>query len=168
MIRTPSAGVATGPMTVPASGDSIMGLGSVVFCPSQHQIDEAVARFVGVPYRHNGRDMDGLDCLGLVVLFYRHFGIEIPDGDGEPIQKNWWVWDPERYIRGILRQGRPAGEPLRALDLVYFAMKPGIVSHAGVMIDTERFIHVLEDHPVMVSRLGSWWRRRFAGARRLI
>src|SRR4029077_19729927 len=36
--------------------------------------------YVGVPYRHNGRDRAGWDCWGLVLAVYRDMlGLELPD-----------------------------------------------------------------------------------------
>lgn len=136
--------------------------------PSRRAIEVAIAAHVGIPYQHGGRGPDGLDCLGLVVLFYRSLGIEVPDGDGNPYSPDWWRSDPGRYLRGIVEHGRPVEGPLQALDFVYFAFTPGLVTHGGIMVDSQRFIHVLEGHSVMVTRLGGWWRRRLAGARRLV
>lgn len=130
-------------------------------------IEEAVRRYVGVPYRHNGRDMNGLDCLGLIWRFYRDMGVYVPDSDGKPIDKEWYKEDPERYIRGILRVGKPVTGRLKPLDLVYFQLK-GVVRHAGIMVSPYTFIHVRENRPVMVSRLSGLWLRAYAGARRLV
>ncbi len=123
-------------------------------------------RYVGIPYRHGGRTRSGLDCLGLVWLVLRDYGIRVPDGDGSPYSPDWFRADPGRYLRGLLAHGEtaPLGE-LRPLDLVYFRMS-GAITHAGVMVDNNRFIHVLEGRSVCVSRLNSMWRRRLAGARR--
>lgn len=137
--------------------------------PDPKQIESVVRELVGVPYIHAGRDpATGLDCLGLVCVFYKRFGIAVPDGDGAPYERDWFRRDPGRYLRGILQHGVPV-EPasLRALDFVYFFMG-GVVAHAGVMVDISRFIHVLEGRSVCVSRLNSMWRRRLAGARRFI
>ena len=100
-------------------------------------IEEAVRRYVGIPYRHNGRDMDGLDCLGLIWRFYRDMGVYVPDSDGKPIDKDWFKEDPERYIRGILRVGQPVTGRPKPLDLVI--QLKGVVRHAGIMV----FLHVL-------------------------
>lgn len=135
---------------------------------SRQAIDAAVAAHVGIPYEHNGRGPDKLDCLGLIVSFYRSLGIEVPNGDGAPIEQDWWRLDPGRYLRGLLTIGRPAVPPLRPLDLVYFALRDGVVTHSGVMIDEQRFIHVLEGRRVMVSRLAGFWLRKLRGARRLV
>lgn len=102
-----------------------------------------------------------------MLSVYRAFGIALPDGDGQPIAPDWWQRDPDRYLRGLLQHGEAVSGELRPLDLVYFRIG-GVVRHAGVMVDTQRFIHVLEHRPVMVTRLGSWWSRRLAGARRIV
>lgn len=39
-----------------------------------------VQRYIQIPYKVHGRDFDGCDCLGLVILVCREeFGKEIPD-----------------------------------------------------------------------------------------
>lgn len=135
---------------------------------SRPAIEAAVAEHVGIPYKHNGRGKDGIDCLGLIVSFYCRLGIELPDGDGEPIAADWWKRDPGRYFRGLMAVGRPAEGKLRPLDLVYFALRGNIVTHGGVMVDSQRFIHVLERRSVMVTRLSGWWQSKLVGARRFV
>lgn len=131
-------------------------------------IEGLVQKYVGIPYRHAGRSLSGLDCLGLVHLFYRDCGIYVPDGDGASYDRDWFKQDAERYLRGILKHGVAVQiTKLQVLDFVYFTMG-GVVTHAGVMLDSERFIHVLEGRSVCVSRLNSMWRRRLAGARRFV
>ncbi|HHW12981.1 MAG TPA: C40 family peptidase [Firmicutes bacterium] len=132
---------------------------------------EQIARqFLGIPYRHGGRDREGLDCVGLVHLFYRELGIKVPDTDGRPYSTDWYKKDPERLLRGLLQVGRPVDlktEPLQPLDLVYFRMG-GAITHAGVMIDQHSFLHVLTRKTVQISSLNPAWKRRLQGARRLI
>src|SRR5690606_13490891 len=99
-------------MTSLVSGASTMVTASADSFPSRRVIDAAIVAHVGIPYRHGGRGADGLDCLGLVISFYRFVGIEVPDGDGQPYPPDWWETDPSRYLRGILAHGRPAEGPL--------------------------------------------------------
>ena len=37
-------------------------------------IDEA-RRYLGVPFRHRGRSIAGLDCAGLIIIVYRKLGL---------------------------------------------------------------------------------------------
>lgn len=39
----------------------------------------AARRYLGVPFRHRGRSVRGLDCAGLAWLAYRDCGQELPD-----------------------------------------------------------------------------------------
>ena len=132
------------------------------------QIKELVNKYKGIPYCHAGRDLNGLDCLGLIYLFYNDCGVYIPDGDGKPYSPDWYKDDPDRYRRGIIKYGEPAPlDDLRTLDLVYFRMFK-YISHTGIMLDTQHFIHVHQNSVVHISPLNFIWRKRLAGARRLI
>lgn len=127
-----------------------------------------VQKYLGVPYRHGGRSLDGLDCLGLIHMFYQDCGIPVPDGDGKAYDTRWVFTDPERYLRGLLRVGGEASlNDLRQLDLVYFRLL-GFVSHGGIMVDPYRFIHVMQHQRVHLTCLTPAWRRRLVGARRLV
>jgi cell wall-associated NlpC family hydrolase len=132
------------------------------------QIAALVKKYEGIPYRHAGRDLTGLDCLGLAHYFYKDCGIDIPANDGQEYPRNWAKLDPERYLRGILQIGQTAPlDDLAALDFVYFRIGR-YISHGGVMVDPQQFIHVLQNTPVHVSLLNSIWKRRLVGARRLV
>ncbi|HBT17931.1 MAG TPA: glycoside hydrolase [Firmicutes bacterium] len=126
--------------------------------------------FIGIPYCHGGRDMKGLDCLGLVYLFYNKVGINIPDNDGKEYSLEWYKKDPERLLRGIQQVGKEVAihsEPLQPLDLVYFRIG-GAITHAGIMLDKDCFIHVMIGQLIHITRFSPAWKRRLQGARRLI
>lgn len=134
------------------------------------KMEKLVRKYRNIPYKHNGRSLRGVDCLGLIIFIYREFGIEIPQGDGKPITENWSKKDPERYIRNLLKLGKEVEyEELQVLDLVYFKLVKDIVTHSGVMINNNEFIHILQDKDVEVSSIERrYWQRKFAGARRLV
>ncbi|HPT88734.1 MAG TPA: C40 family peptidase [Bacillota bacterium] len=132
------------------------------------ELEAIFQKYLGIPYRHGGRDMNGVDCLGLVYLIYRDCGIEIPDNDGREYTKDWYKVEPDRYLKGIRRYGKEVPlDSLKPLDLVYFKMGRA-VTHTGIMVDEKSFIHVLEGTRVHISRLNFKWERRLAGARRFI
>lgn len=135
--------------------------------PADEQVFQTARRFLGIPFLHGGRDRSGLDCLGLIHLFYREFDIRVPEGDGQPYSEEWAQEDPDRYLRGIMTLGSECPiDDLRPLDLVYFRVGRTI-AHAGVMVSGTHFIHVLKGLGVAITPLASRWRRRLAGARRM-
>lgn len=42
-------------------------------------IAEAARKYIGVRFRHRGRDARGIDCVGLGIAAYRDLGINLPD-----------------------------------------------------------------------------------------
>lgn len=136
----------------------------------QEKIETLIERFKNVPFVHNGRSMEeGIDCLGFIILFYKEFGIEIPNDDGEFIEEDWYKTDPLRYIRGIKSMGGKEVriEQLQPLDLVYFAISRNIITHTGIMINDREFVHMSPKSGFLVSRLERHWRMRYRGALRL-
>lgn len=49
-------------------------------CPTKEATNKWIDDHLGLKYKFLGRDLGGVDCLGLVVLFYRDMlGVELPD-----------------------------------------------------------------------------------------
>jgi len=133
-------------------------------------IRQAVKDCLGIPYKHGGRDESGLDCLGLVWYFYKRLGINIPDGDGLTIEQDWYKNDPDRLKNALAKQGKPVLiNELNILDLLYFEMTDGVISHLGVLVEKDLFIHCLQRRSVGLDRLSRrFWSKKLAGARRFI
>lgn len=132
----------------------------------QNFLEALVQKYEGIPYQHGGRDLDGLDCAGLAILFYKDCGIYLPDNDGSSYSPDWFRTDPDRYLRWVENHGEAVNiKDLQPLDFVYFWMGRA-VTHGGVMIDERRFIHVLERTRVHWDFLKGKWLRRLAGIRR--
>ncbi|MFW6145690.1 MAG: NlpC/P60 family protein [bacterium] len=115
--------------------------------------NEIIEKYVGQPYKHNGRN-EYLDCLGLIISFLSEHGIKLPEDDGRVIEKEWYKKDPRRLIRGLKEYAAvniPANK-LRPLDVVVFEFE-GIPRHMGVMISRSKFIHARENKKVAVIRL---------------
>lgn len=139
-------------------------------CPS-HPIPPGFdwGKYVGLPYLHNGRSTEGVDCLGLVEMIYRDLGIPFRSSDGRFIPEKWYEEEPRRFWDGLKSQGQEPKGKLQAGDLVYFEIVKGVVSHAGIMVDGENFIHILEGGTSRIDPIGRrFWKSKFAGARRLI
>lgn len=136
----------------------------------EDKIQQLINKYRDIPFVHNGRSLEkGIDCLGFIILFYREFGVYIPNDDGHYIEEDWYKTDPERYIRGINSiQGTPVSlYQLMPLDLVYFAISHNIITHTGIMINDSDFIHMSPKTGFTVSSLDRLWMRRFRGAIRI-
>lgn len=113
---------------------------------------------LGIPYRERGRTTEGVDCWGLVCLFHRKLGVDIPDylatyksssdmeGVGEAIteqKQNWLKVDEPEFG-----------------DVLVFNIC-GFPCHVGVYIGSGDFMHSFNGTDVCIERLGSLsWSRR--------
>lgn len=110
--------------------------------------------YQGVPYRNGGSDpVNGFDCSGLVWFVYAQHGRQVP-----------------RTVAELFTAGA-AVDPadLQPGDLVFFATAGRSVSHVGIALGGDRFVHAPSARgEVRVERLASeYWASRFAGIRRM-
>lgn len=55
-------------------------------------------RFVGIPWKPNGRDFDGVDCYGLIVLWYREIlGINLMDFTTQTTDEEFYLDNIDNY-----------------------------------------------------------------------
>lgn len=114
---------------------------------------ETALALKGAPYRYGGRSPAGFDCSGLVYYVFSRHGIELP----ATAELQWEV-------------GRSVGrDEIAAGDLVFFVTSGRSISHVGIAVDSESFIHAPNsDSVVRVDRLDDrYWGSRMAGARRI-
>lgn len=113
----------------------------------------AVDEWYGVRYRVGGNTKSGVDCSGFTVAVYAAaYGIMLP-----------------RVSRDQYRISRKISTTeLQEGDLVFFNTKGRGVSHVGVYLGNNKFIHASVSRGVMVSDLfESYYLQRFAGAGRI-
>ncbi|ABR46879.1 NLP/P60 protein [Alkaliphilus metalliredigens QYMF] len=137
----------------------------------EDKLNSLVENFRYARFRHNGRSLEeGLDCLGFLILVYKEFGIDLPSGDGFDVKSNWYRYDPERYLRGLqsLDGESVPFESLQTLDLVYFAINRGVVTHTGIMINSNEFAHVMLTRGFKISSIHGYWKVKFRGGIRLV
>lgn len=107
----------------------------------------------GIPYRNGGADVSGFDCSGFTQFVFARFGIALP-----------------RDVRSQFGVGRPL-EPgdIAPGDLVFFSTTSPDVSHVAIAIGGDSFVHAPSTWgTVRVEHLsGSYWSRRYLGARRM-
>ncbi|RZL90041.1 MAG: peptidoglycan endopeptidase [Variovorax sp.] len=111
--------------------------------------------FLGVPYRRGGNTAEtGFDCSGFVRAMYNQtVGHLLPRRAEEQAAAG------QKIDRGELKPG----------DLVFFNTMRRAFSHVGIYVGEGKFIHSPKPGAqVRVEDMsGSYWSRRFSGARRV-
>lgn len=107
-------------------------------------------QYLGTPYRYGGASPRGFDCSGFTMYVYRQTGVVLP-----------------RAVRDQYRTGRQvAARRLRPGDLVFFNTRGKRLSHVGIYVGDDRFIHAPRTGKrVSYASLSKpYWRRHYVGA----
>jgi cell wall-associated NlpC family hydrolase len=112
---------------------------------------------VGTPYRYGGNSPEGgFDCSGLVdFVFLDAAGVQLPRSTRELI-----ALDAPKITRAMLQPG----------DLVFFNPGGGSVSHIGIYVGEDRFVHAPSTGgTVRLDTLQSeYWEQYYQGAKRVL
>ncbi|MBC7443948.1 MAG: C40 family peptidase [Polaromonas sp.] len=111
--------------------------------------------FLGVPYKWGGTDADsGFDCSGFVASVY---------------QQSIGLLLPRKAEQQAATTQKIDQTDLQPGDLVFFNTMRRAFSHVGIYIGNGKFIHAPRaGAEVRVESMGgSYWQRRFDGARRV-
>jgi cell wall-associated NlpC family hydrolase len=108
----------------------------------------------GVPYRNGGSDPSGFDCSGFIWYVFSQHGIRVARTVGDQFREGVGVRS------GSLEPG----------DLLFFATQGPDVSHVGMAIGGDEFVHAPSSRgEVRVERLSApYWSSRYVGARRVL
>lgn len=100
---------------------------------------EDINKYIGIPYKFNGRTRDGCDCLGLCHLFYKEHGWITLD-DGKPITKDWQEKDPKRLVRWFAKNFQVTRDPeeLEFGDILLFDV--GSEVHLALYLEYGRIL----------------------------
>jgi len=112
---------------------------------------------IGKPFEWGGRGPDKFDCYGLVRFLLGRNGVAIPD---YPSNEN-----------GILNSLMILSEMSRFSKceaytgtIAVFRMDYQGPSHIGLVVERDKFIHIMETTAVVTERLSSpLWKRRTVG-----
>lgn len=98
-----------------------------------------IDEWMGVPYKYGGKDKNGIDCSGFTSLLYR-----------EVYNKN--VSGPTSSLIDLTNIISESN--LKEGDMVFFHFeKKGKVSHVGVYLQNNKFVHATTKKGVMINDL---------------
>lgn len=109
--------------------------------------------YLGVPYKWGGTTSAGFDCSGYTQVVFKNNGTSIPRTTGQQYNTGTAV------AKSNLQQG----------DLVFFNTTGRGVSHVGIYVGSNNFIHASTSRGVMISSINDpyYWGSRYLGARRV-
>jgi len=113
---------------------------------------EFIDNWYGTPYRLGGTTKKGVDCSAFSqFLFASVYGLSIPRTAREQYNLT------SRISRTQLNEG----------DLIFFNTRGGI-SHVGVYLQNNKFVHASTSGGVMISDIfDEYWAKKFVGVGRL-
>lgn len=114
-----------------------------------------IDEWYGVKYRMGGTSKKGIDCSAFVQSLYKYvFGLDL-------VRTAWSQFQTAEFIKD------PAD--LREGDLVFFKVKSSKISHVGVYLRNNFFVHSASSKGVSIAKLtNEYWSKYFAGGGRVL
>jgi hypothetical protein len=119
----------------------------------QPRLWETAERWLGTPYRFSGRSRKGVSCSGLVSLIFNDvFGVDLAGSSRTMFDK-------------VVQIPRNA---LMESDLIFFKIRRNRISHVGIYLGNNKFLHASRSSGVVISDLDEpYYRKYFFAAGRL-
>jgi len=118
---------------------------------SNYILYKVIDEWYGVKYRYGGTTKSGIDCSAFVQKVYEEvFCTELVRTSRDQFHSCKMVWDIDNLIEG---------------DLVFFRTRGKRISHVGIYLANNFFVHASSSSGVMISNISeAYWSKRFAGA----
>lgn len=123
-----------------------------VDCPNmtKPELYGFIDRWYGTNYRLGGEDEEGIDCSGFTRKLYGDvYGVDLTRTADEQYK--------------VCRRVKKIDEAQEG-DLVFFRKKSKRITHVGVYLGNNFFVHASSSQGVVISNLkDEYWRKRYAG-----
>ena len=132
---------------------SMLGVLPSVLC--NYSLYKFIDEWYGVRYRYGGIDKSGIDCSAFVQRLYETvFSTDLVRTAFEQFQNTKLTWNTNDLKEG---------------DLVFFKIHGRRITHVGIYLVNNFFVHASTSQGVMISNLNEdYWQRFFAGAGRIL
>ena len=119
---------------------------------NREKVINEVVKYIGIPYIWGGSNPTGFDCSGLIQwTIKKTHDVLIPRTT--KLQSQKW----KKQLNYDLNQIEPG-------DLIYFNGIDNTISHVGIFLSKNSFIHAPNRNElVKKSIMSSYWLKRFAG-----
>ena len=118
-----------------------------------------ISKYLGIPFQHHGSDNSGVDCYGILQLFYKEeFNIKLPDYEYD---EDWcsrgFDWIRKYYKKNWI----PIDSPVRYCVVGFRLPGYQVEHHLGIILyDLNSFLHSPLNRQVCVSKLSqSYWKK---------
>jgi len=111
-------------------------------------------QYLGKPYKGSSPYEEGLDCSRFTMEVYKKYNRTILP----------------RMVKDQIKEGREVHRNLlRYGDLVFFKTDNYRISHVGIYVGHNQFIHASSSRGIIISSINEkYWAERYAAARRII
>lgn len=144
-----------GDKSKPAASNSIIGqkLGLTEKQIKGSRLYSFVNEWYGIPYKYGGCQKSGVDCSCFTnILYERVYGMELSRTAGDMFKEC----------------DKIAGEEAKEGDLCFFKMNDNKISHVGVYLKKDLFVHSSTSKGVMISSINeAYYKKSFFCAGRV-
>lgn len=125
-------------------------------------------KYIGLPYKTLGRDLNGIDCYGLVYLIFKHeLGIDLPIintgyDNGLNCQNVAPVF--EQGLKDFISDSLfKKTDKIKEFNVILFR-RSGYISHIATCVDKRTFIHADLGAASCIENINrNYWKNRIVG-----